>query len=48
MVLQKSGVRISSRILEQEDPFLAPMAYRTTTVPATRKTPLELIMGRQV
>lgn len=41
----ESGVRISKRILEQEDPFLALMAYHATPVPATGKTPSELIMG---
>ena len=44
----ESGVRISKRILEQEDPFLTLMADRATPVPATRKTPAELIMGRQI
>ena len=44
----ESGVRISKRILEQEDPFLTLMADRATPVPATRKTPVELIMGRQI
>ena len=43
----ESGVRISKRILKQENPFLAPMAYHATPVPATGKTPSELIMGRQ-
>ena len=32
----ESGVRISKRILEQEDPFLALMTYRATPVPARR------------
>ena len=40
----ESGVRISKRILEQEDPFRALMAYRATPIPATGKTPSELIM----
>ena len=44
----ESGVRISKRILEQEDPFLTLMADRATPVPATRKTPVELIIGRQI
>ena len=44
----ESGVRISNWILEQEDPFLASMAYCIIPVPATSKTPLELIMGRQL
>ena len=44
----ESTVRISKHILKQEDPFLAVMAYRATPVPATGKTPSELIMGRQI
>ena len=44
----ESGVRISKRILKQEDPFLALMAYRATSIPATGKTPSEVIMGRQI
>ena len=44
----ESGVRMSKRILEQEDPFLAPMTYRSTPVPSTGKTPSELIIGRLI
>ena len=44
----ESGVRISKRILEQEDPLLTLMADRATPVPAPRKTPAELITGRQI
>ena len=44
----ESGVRIAKRILKQEDPFLALMAYRATPTPATGKTPSELIMGRLI
>lgn len=43
----ESAVRISKRILKQED-FNFLMAYRTTPIPATGKTPSELIMGRQI
>ena len=44
----ESAARISKHILKQEDPFLALMAYRATPIPATGKTPSELIMGRQI
>ena len=44
----ESGVRIAKRILKQEDPLLALMAYRATPIPATGKTPSELIMGRLI
>ena len=44
----ESGVRISKGILKQEDPFLVLMAHRVTPIPATEKTPSELIMGRQI
>ena len=44
----ESGVRIDEQILKQEDPFLALMAYGATPIPATGKTPSELIMGRLI
>ena len=44
----ESGVRIAKQILKQEDPLLALMAYRATPIPATGKTPSELIMGRLI
>ena len=44
----ESGVRISKRIPEQEDPFLTRLAYHATPVPATGKTSPELIMGKQI
>ena len=44
----ESGVRIAKRILKQEDPLLALMVYKATPIPATGKTPSELIMGRLI
>ena len=44
----ESGVQIAKRILKQEEPFLALMAYRATPTPATGKTPSELITGRLI
>ena len=49
----ESGVRISKRILKQEEPFLALILslifiYCATPIQATGKTPPELIMGRQI
>ena len=41
-------MRIAKQILKQEDPLLALMAYRVTSIPATGKTPSELIMGRLI
>jgi len=43
-----SGVQIAGRILKREDPFLALMTYRATPIPATGKTPSELIMERLI
>ena len=44
----ETGMQIAKRILEQGNTFLALMAYHETPVPATEKTPSELIMGRQI
>ena len=44
----ESVVRIAKRILKQEDPLLALMAYGAAPIPATEKTPSELIMGRLI
>lgn len=44
----ETGMQIAKQILEQGDTFLALMAYHATPVPATEKTPSELIMGRQI
>ena len=44
----ESGLRIAKRILKQEAPFLALMAYRASPIPATGKTPSELIMERLI
>ena len=46
--MAESGVQIAKRILKQEEPFLALMAYRATPTPATGKTPSELITGRLI
>lgn len=44
----ETGMQIAKQLLEQGDTFLALMAYHATPVPATEKTPSELIMGRQI
>ena len=44
----ESCVRIAKRILKQEDPFLALIAYRAAPILETGKTPSELIMGRLI
>ena len=42
------GVQIAKRILEQEDPFLALLSYRSTPTAPTGVSPAELAMGRKL
>ena len=44
----ESGVKIAKKILQQEDIFVALMAYRATPVTATGVSPSELMMGRRI
>ena len=42
------AVQTSKRIMEQQDPYIALMAYRTTPQEVTGHTPAQLIMGRNI
>ena len=44
----ESGVKISKQICQQDDPWLALMTYRATPTSATKFSPAQLMMGRQI
>lgn len=44
----ESAVKTAKKILQQDDVFVALMAYRSTPISATGVTPAELIMGRRM
>ena len=44
----ESAVKISKRILKQDDVFLALNAYRSTPIQATRASPAQLLIGRRM
>ena len=37
----ESGIKMAKRILKQEDPFIALMAYRATQISATGASPID-------
>ncbi|XP_062584093.1 uncharacterized protein K02A2.6-like [Saccostrea cucullata] len=44
----ESAVKTAKRILQQDDIFIALMAYRSTPISTTGASPAELIMGRRI
>nr|KAG5701917.1 hypothetical protein BaRGS_014982 [Batillaria attramentaria] len=44
----ESGVKIAKSILNQEDPFLALLSYRSTPIPSLGLSPAELTFGRKL
>ena len=46
--LAESGVKIAKNILRQEDPCLALMVYRSTTVGSTGHSPSEVMLNRRI
>lgn len=44
----ESAVKISKKMLNQDDPWMAMLVYRDTVVQATGKSPAELMLGRHL